>query len=153
MLSSSNFLSAPRGLLKIFILKVASKMPISGIDISDQINFYTNNKWRPSPGSIYFILNELSSKGMISEVISSDSNVKKYITTDKGMVMLSSFLKVADEVLKRQFIFICIMAQVAEKDLAKNLVELAELALTSDKEKEGKIESIISQLILKAKGL
>ena len=153
MLSSSKFLSAPRGLLKVFILKAASKMPLSGIDISHQINFYTNNEWRPSPGSIYFILNELSSKGMISEVISPDTNVKRYITTNKGMNMLSSFIKVADQVLKRQFIFIGIMAQVAEKDLAKILVELADLILTSDKEKEEKLKLMINQLILKTKEL
>ena len=136
MPSPSNFLSAPRGLLKVFILKAASKMPVSGTDISDQISLYTNNEWRPSPGSIYFILNELSSKGMISEVISPDSNVKRYITTDKGMAMLSSFLKVADQVLKRQFIFFSIMARVAEKDLAKIFVEISGLTLTSEKKKE-----------------
>ena len=153
MSSSSEFLSAPRGLLKVFILKAASKMPLSGIDISDQINSYTNNEWSPSPGSIYFILNELSSKGMISEVIIPDTNVKRYITTNKGMNMLSSFIKVADQVLKRQFIFIGIMAQVAEKDLAKILVELADLILTSDKEKEEKLKLMINQLILKTKEL
>jgi len=135
MLSSSNFLSAPRGLLKVFILKAASKMPVSGIDISDQINLYTNNEWRPSPGSVYFILNELSSKGMISEVMCPEANVKRYITTDKGMAMLSSFLKVSDQVLKRQFIFTLIIAQVAEKDLAK-IAELDDLTITSDKEKK-----------------
>jgi len=153
MLSSSKFLSAPRGLLKVFILKSASKMPLSGIDISDQINLYTNNEWRPSPGSIYFILNELLSKGMISEVISPDTNVKRYITTDKGMAMLSSFFNVADQALKRQFIFAGIMAQVAEKDLAKIFVELSELILTSDKEKEKKLKLMINQLILKVKEL
>ncbi|MCP8315556.1 MAG: PadR family transcriptional regulator [archaeon] len=128
-------------------------MPVSGIDISDQINFYTNNEWKPSPGSIYFILNELLSKGMISEVISPDTNVKRYITTDKGMAMLSLFFKVADQALKRQFIFAGIMAQVAEKDLAKIFVELAELILTSDKEKEKKLKLMINQLILKVKEL
>jgi len=133
MLNPSNFLSAPRGLLKVFILKTASKMPVSGIDISNQISLYTDNEWRPSPGSIYFILNELSSKGMISEMISHDSNVKRYITTDKGIAMLSSFLKVADQVLKRQFIFASIMARVAEKDLAKIFVELSDLTFTSGK--------------------
>jgi DNA-binding PadR family transcriptional regulator len=136
MLRSSEFLSAPRGLLKVFILKAASKMPVSGTDISDQISSYTNKEWKPSPGSIYFILNELLSKGMISEIVSPDSNVKRYITTDKGMAMLSSFLKVADQVLKRQFIFFSIMAGVAEKDLAKILVDISGLTLTSERKKE-----------------
>ncbi len=135
MLSPSNFLSAPRGLLKVFILKAASKMPVSGIDISDEINSYTNNEWRPSPGSIYFILNELSSKGMISEVISPNSNVKRYITTDKGLSMLSSFLRVADQVLRRQFIFANIMARVAEKDLVKIFDEISDSIFTSETKK------------------
>lgn len=151
MLKTAEFLSAPRGLLKVFILKAASKMPVSGIDISDQINLYTNNEWRPSPGSIYFILNELSSKGMISEVISPDAGVKRYITTNKGMAILSSFIKVADQVLKRQFIFISVMAQVAEKDLAKIFTELADLILASNKEKEEKLRLMISQLIQKVR--
>jgi DNA-binding PadR family transcriptional regulator len=153
MLSSSEFLSAPRGLLKIFILKAASKMPVSGIDILDQISFYTDDEWKPSPGSIYFILNELLSKGMISEVISHDTNVKRYITTSKGMNMLSSFLKVADQALRRQFIFIGVMAHVVEKDSVKAFAELAKLILTSNKERQEKLVPMINQLIFKLKEL
>ncbi|MEM3383602.1 MAG: PadR family transcriptional regulator [Nitrososphaerales archaeon] len=147
----SEFLSAPKGLLKIFILKATSKMPVSGTDILNQIRFYTNDEWRPSPGSIYFILNELLSKGMISEVMGSDNNVKKYVITNKGMDTIFSFLKVADRVLRKQFIFISVMAQVAEKDLAKTFFEIVELVLTSNKGKQEKLETILNQLIFKLK--
>ncbi|MCP8311088.1 MAG: PadR family transcriptional regulator [Candidatus Methylarchaceae archaeon HK01B] len=152
-MSSSNFLSAPRGLLKIFILKTASKMPLSGTDISNQISLSTHGDWRPSPGSVYFILKELLSLKMISEVISPGSNVKRYITTDKGKKMLSSFFKVSDRVLKRQFVFIGVAAQIAENDIAKILVELAKLIVDSDKGKEAKIKLALNQLISTLKEL
>jgi DNA-binding PadR family transcriptional regulator len=151
MSRSSNFLSAPRGLLKVFILKAATKMPVSGKELSDQIDLYTRGEWRPSPGSVYFILNELSSKGMLSAVMSQDSGVKRYVTTNKGMAMLSSFLKVADKVLEKHFLLINIVAQIAEKDFVKMLMELAGLSLNLNKEKETEVKGMLSQIITKVK--
>jgi len=150
-LSSSSLLSAPRGLLKIFILKAASKIPVSGTDISNQINLITHGNWRPSPGSVYFILNELISLQMVSEVVGLRSKVKSYITTEKGMKLLSSFLKDADLVQKRQFVFIGLAAHIAENDVVKILVELAELIIDLNKGKEVKIKTALNQFISKVK--
>ncbi len=123
-------------------------MPISGIEISNQINLSTRGKWRASPGSIYFILNELLSLKMISEVIGFGSNVKRYITTNKGRRILSSFLTSADKVLIKQFLFIGIIAQIAENDMAKILVELAELTIDKNKRKDDNIRKTLQQLFL-----
>ena len=121
----SKFLSAPRGLLKFFILMEASKMPISGVEILKQIASSTDGEWKPSPGSIYFILNELYSKGLISELQTSNSNVKKYVTTKKGMDILSNFLRVVNQSIKRQLIFVMIMTQFTKNKKIKDLVEIA----------------------------
>lgn len=121
----SKFLSAPRGLLKFFILIEASKMPVSGVEILKQISSSTHGEWKPSPGSIYFILNELNSRGLISQLQDSNSNVKKYITTNKGMDILTNFLKVVNQIIKRQLVFVMIMTQIANNKKVKDLVEMA----------------------------
>jgi DNA-binding PadR family transcriptional regulator len=100
-------------------------MPISGVEILKQISSSTYGEWKPSPGSIYFILNELNSRGLISQLQDSNSNVKKYITTNKGMDMLSNFLKVVNQIIKRQLVFVMIMTQIANNKKVKDLVEMA----------------------------
>ena len=105
-MNSSELVSAPRGLLKIFIIDMASKYPISGKEISERVSSITNSVWTPSPGSIYYILKELVSSKKLSNIYTPDKGIKKYITTDKGLDDLSLFKQYKKEILIKQAAFI-----------------------------------------------
>ena len=49
-------INAPKGLLRLVILDISSKNPISGTEVIRYIENQTNNKWKPSPGSVYLII-------------------------------------------------------------------------------------------------
>ena len=53
---SGHSVTAPKGLLKLLILDLSTKNPISGTDIMNHIKLITRGYWSPSPGSVYFIL-------------------------------------------------------------------------------------------------
>ena len=105
-------MSAPRGLLKVFIIDMASKYPVSGIEISERVRSLTNEIWKPSPGSIYYILKELLSKKLLSEIYTPDKGLKKYIATEKGMNDLSLFRSFGVEILMKQASFLLLMSHL-----------------------------------------
>ena len=81
-------ISAPKGLLKILILDIASKSPSSGVEIAQGISERTGGIWKPSPGSIYYILERLLRDELISEIFSTAKGQKRYVTTSRGKAQL-----------------------------------------------------------------
>jgi len=98
--------------LKIFIIDMASKYPVSGIEISDRVRSLTNEVWKPSPGAIYYILKELVSKKLLSEIYTPDKGVKKYVATEKGVNDLSLFRSFGIEILMRQSSFLSLTSHL-----------------------------------------
>ena len=86
---SESAINAPKGLLRLIILDIASKNPVSGAEISKHIKLVSNSMWTPSPGSIYPILNNLQKSECLTEIYSTDSNQKKYGATSKGKSILA----------------------------------------------------------------
>lgn len=115
--------SAPRGLLKIFIIDMASKYPVSGIEISENISSITNEIWTPSPGSIYYILKELVTSKKISNIYTPDKGIKKYITTDKGLEDLSLFKKYKKDILIKQAAFLELIYHMIKDDESREFLD------------------------------
>ena len=86
---AKNAISAPKGLLRILILDIASKAPSSGVEIVQRISGMTNSMWKPSPGSIYYILERLANEELISEIFTPTKGQRKYITTARGKSYLT----------------------------------------------------------------
>ena len=84
-----NAISAPKGLLRILILDMAAKAPSSGVDIAQKVSEMTSGAWKPSPGSIYYILERLAKEELISEIFTPTKGQKKYITTARGKSYLA----------------------------------------------------------------
>jgi len=122
-LNSSELVSAPRGLLKIFIIDMASKYPVSGIEISENISSITNEIWTPSPGSIYYILKELVTSKKISNIYTPDKGIKKYITTDKGLEDLSLFKKYKKDILIKQAAFLELIYHMIKDDESREFLD------------------------------
>lgn len=74
---------APQGLLRALVLAFASKSPVTGKEIMDEISKRSSGSWIPSPGSVYFLLEELLNEGLL--MLMPHSAEKRYIATSKAV--------------------------------------------------------------------
>ncbi len=88
----------PRGLLYHITLQILKKGPMSGSELAEEIERYSD--WRPSPGSIYPLLSQLKEEGMIEPYPDEDPSLKRFKITEKGLRVLEDF-KRHDERLRR----------------------------------------------------
>jgi len=133
-MKSSEIVSAPRGLLKIFILEMATHNPISGNEVSQRITSLTNEVWKPSPGSIYFILKELVKNNRLSEIYVPEKITRKYVTTEKGLNDLKLFRSFGKELILKQTSFLALTARILKDETTtKKLGEIIE-QMTVDNE-------------------
>ena len=70
-----------KGFLTFIVLKLISKKNMSGDEIRDEMK--ERRGTRPSPGTIYPVLKEMSKSGFIEETANS-GKTKKYKITKKG---------------------------------------------------------------------
>jgi len=68
-----------RGWLRPWVLSILSRSPKNGAEIIDDIEKMSFGGWRPSPGSVYPLLDELSQDGLIQK-----TQDGKYELTEKG---------------------------------------------------------------------
>ena len=79
-----------KGYLKIYVMKELSKSGKTGYELMNSVESSTGFH-KPSPGTIYPLLNSLKKNGMVN--ISEDKNKKIYSLTKKGEEMLSVLIK------------------------------------------------------------
>lgn len=114
-------ISAPKGLLKILILDIASKSPSSGVEIAQRILEMTDGVWKPSPGSIYYILERLLRDELISEIFSTAKGQKRYVTTSRGKAQLLLEREALAPSWKKHMILTKLMAEVLGVRFDSNL--------------------------------
>ncbi|AFZ70128.1 putative transcriptional regulator [Caldisphaera lagunensis DSM 15908] len=68
-----------RGWLRPMIISLLYKKPLNGVELMNEIELLTNGIWRPSPGSLYPIINELISEGLVFK-----NQYGKYELTNEG---------------------------------------------------------------------
>jgi DNA-binding PadR family transcriptional regulator len=56
-----------KGFLRPFVLRILEDGPTNGIGIMDRMQEISRGWWRPSPGSIYPLLEQLAGEGMIKK--------------------------------------------------------------------------------------
>ncbi len=83
--------SAPKGLLRYYILHKIAQRPIHGYEIIQDIDSKTEGAWRPGAGSLYPILKKLVTEGLIkAEPEPSDEATRRvYHITPKGVQSLA----------------------------------------------------------------
>ncbi|MGQ9781170.1 MAG: PadR family transcriptional regulator [Nitrososphaeria archaeon] len=86
-------LNVPTGLLKTILLKEASRAPLSAITFMKKLSKETEGIWQPSPGSIYYLTNELESKGCLKKLAVENERYPKYIITSKGKEELENLVE------------------------------------------------------------
>jgi DNA-binding PadR family transcriptional regulator len=58
-----------RGLLSFYVLSLLAENKMYGKQIIDQINSMTRGEWKPSPGSIYPMLQKMVKLGLVTEYV------------------------------------------------------------------------------------
>ncbi len=109
---------APKGLLKMLILKLATSRPVTGIEIMQDVPKMTDNVWAPSPGSVYYLLGEMEEDGLLIHVPTGETGVKRYISSDKGRLSLDSFKLDIQKNLYRQMVMLKILSDLADNTSA-----------------------------------
>ncbi len=71
--------------LRRFILFALKASPKNGAEIMDSIESVSQGWWRPSPGSIYPLLDSMVEEGLVTQQAD-----KRYVLTDKGLDEMQS---------------------------------------------------------------
>ena len=80
----------PRGILRHLSFQFLKEGPMSGSEIVDKIEEYTD--WRPSPGSIYPLLSHMQEVGLIKAHEDQDPTLKRFELTEVGREHADEFL-------------------------------------------------------------
>ncbi len=91
----------PKGFLRLQVLKLLNEKPMSGSEITSEIEKQTNGRWKPSSGSIYPLLSWLQNKGYIKEAAEKEVGIKRYELTDPGEAFLEEHVKTREEMQER----------------------------------------------------
>ncbi len=73
--------------MKFLILRLLENQELSGQEVRQTLHERSSGLWRPSPGSVYPILDELVRTGEIEQV-SIKGRIKRYRTSDAGRAFL-----------------------------------------------------------------
>jgi DNA-binding PadR family transcriptional regulator len=111
---------AVRGLLEPFILaKASTGGPISGKGAADTLARVTENRWRPSPGTLYPVLRKMEEAGLLkAELASTPKGTRgrreiEYAITGKGTARLEEERSRLNEDMKRvQRLFVPVMGVI-----------------------------------------
>ena len=95
-------ISAPRGLLKLVSLQLFSESSLSGAELQEEILKTSEGIWRPGPGSIYFLLDELRKGDFIVELPKRGGTVRRYIISNKGKAELAKLRGAISGEVRRQ---------------------------------------------------
>ncbi len=119
-------INAPKGVLRLAVLRLLSESSMSGTDLSKQMAKVTGGAWRPGPGSVYLILKDLLKKGLIAELPKREGNLRRYIVSSRGKEELSRLSRETDTDVARQLKLLAVYSSLAGRPaLQKRLDELA----------------------------
>lgn len=94
-------IGVPRGMLRHLGLQILKKGPMSGSEIVEQIEEYTD--WRPSPGSIYPLMSILQEEDLIRPYEDMDQSLKRFELTEKGVKIVNDMLDNDPHIRNRQY--------------------------------------------------
>jgi len=88
---SARLHSAPKGLLRHYILHRIAQRPVHGYEVIQDIGSRTEGAWRPGAGSLYPILKKLESEGLIETEAGprEEATRRVYHITPKGVQSLA----------------------------------------------------------------
>ena len=113
-------IGVPKGMLWHLTLKILKKQPMSGSELMDQIEGYTD--WRPSPGSIYPLLAQLHQENLIEPHADDDLGLKRFKLSENGLQLLKEHGH-HDEQFTKRHRTICKMYWVLHREMSEDIYE------------------------------
>lgn len=119
---------APQGMMRAFALYACSRYPVTGVELIRLASKLSKGLWKPSPGSVYFVLKRLREEGSILEISSEGEGERAYIITEKGKRTLSKMKDVLRRDLKKQALILSLLMDLAgiedKVEMFKRLIEI-----------------------------
>jgi DNA-binding PadR family transcriptional regulator len=75
--------AVPKGFLRYRVLQLLKERPMSGSELTSEIEKETGGRWKPKPGSMYPLLKHLLKDGLTTE-LSVEGGIKRYELTEEG---------------------------------------------------------------------
>ena len=117
-----------RGHLKLLVLKFLNKEPMSGYTLMDNIEEMTGS--RPSPGSIYPLLENLSKEKFVS--IKEQGKTKTYSLTKTGKNKVKALKKKKKEIVDKVSGLMQILGNVCDKHESKFFMQILDHMKTGE---------------------
>jgi DNA-binding PadR family transcriptional regulator len=92
-------IGVPKGLLRHITMQILKRRPMSGSELMDEIENYTD--WRPSPGSIYPLLASMQDEELIKPYSDEDPSLKRVSLTSKGLKELDEIMEHSEQFRSR----------------------------------------------------
>jgi len=89
-----------KGGLKLIVLKILNDGDFTGYGLIKEIKYKTGF-WKPSPGSIYPLMNDLLKKGLV--ICKKEKNQKIYSITKKGKAIYKKIFSKKDKMIQDLF--------------------------------------------------
>ncbi len=102
--------------MKVLILYLSSKYPVTGTDVIREASRLSHGMWRPSPGTVYYLIKKLRAEGSIVEVVTGDAVEKAYVITREGKERLEELRSELSRELKKQAILLSLMMELVGID-------------------------------------
>lgn len=112
-------LNVPTGLLKAILLKEASRAPLSAVTLIKRISERTDGLWQPSPGSIYYLTNELETKNYLKKLEVENERYPKYIITPKGQEEFNNIINGSNKDILKLVKILILYSDVIENRILK----------------------------------
>ena len=120
-------ISAPRGLLKLVSLQLFSESSLSGAELQEEIRKTSEGVWKPGPGSIYFLLDELRKSEHIVELPRRGGTIRRYVISNKGKAELAKLRGAMDDEVRRQLMLLAYCCDhTSNSKMAEGLRKLSE---------------------------
>ena len=75
--------AVPKGFLRYRVLQLLKERPMSGSELTSQVEKETGGRWKPKPGSMYPLLKHLQKDGLTTE-LPVEGGIKRYELTEEG---------------------------------------------------------------------
>lgn len=75
--------AVPKGFLRYRVMQLLKERPMSGSELTSEVEKETGGRWKPKPGSMYPLLKHLLKDGLTTE-LRVEGGIKRYELTEEG---------------------------------------------------------------------
>ncbi|MHA2407103.1 MAG: PadR family transcriptional regulator [Candidatus Ranarchaeia archaeon] len=93
--------SVPKGFLRFEVMRLLQEKSMSGAELMTEIEKQTEERWKPSPGSMYPLLSWLVDNGYIAPLARQENGQKRYKITTNGETFLKELTEKQEKLEER----------------------------------------------------